>query len=45
MGKSTIIKTSSNTGSVYYNNQLLFFTYENLINRKIYMSPGFLYPL
>lgn len=34
MGKSTIMKTSSNTGSEYCNNQILFFTYENLINRK-----------
>lgn len=34
MGKSTVIKTSSNTGSALYENQLLFFTYENLINGK-----------
>lgn len=34
MGKSTAIKTSSNTGSALYENQLLFFTYENLINGK-----------
>jgi len=34
MGNSTTIKTSSNTGSAYCHNQLLFFTYENLINGK-----------
>lgn len=34
MGKSTTIKRSSNTGSVYCNNQLLFLTYENVTKGK-----------